>query len=383
MSPKPYILYAMAGSLYSAKARAMLVRKGLPFEERVPGHPAFRDEVVPRLGRWIIPVLATPEGELVQDGTDILDHLEQHHPCAQPALPATPRHRIVALLFQLFGGEGLLRPAMHYRWNFDAHNLGFLLRDFTGGLVPGGTDAECEQAFARSSGRMRKAAAGFGVTPETAPLVEASYLEFLQLFNEHLAAMPYLLGGRPTVGDYGLLGPLFPHLGRDPYPATLMKQRAWRVWRWTERMNRAQQDTGEYPDASADLLAGDAVPPSLLALMRYVAEEYLAELRAHVAFVDAWLATQAELPAGSIVGGKPGARSLGVTSFPWRGTTLTVQVLPYRLHLLQHIQDAFDAMDPIAQAEVASLLAQAGLMELLTLRAKRRVERRDNLEVWG
>jgi hypothetical protein len=194
--------------------------------------------------------------------------------------------------------------------------------------------------------------------------------------------VPYLLGGYPTLGDYGLLGPLYPHLGRDPYPASLMKQRAWRVWRWTERMNRPGQDASEYLAPSPDLLAADAVPDTLRAMLRYLAEEYLAELRAQVVYIDHWLAAQPDLRAGSVVGGKPGSRNLGVTSLPWRGTTLNVQVLPYRLHLLQRIQDAFDALAPDARADVGVLLSDTGLSELPMLRAKRRVERRGNLEVW-
>ncbi|PHY13768.1 hypothetical protein CSW58_03550 [Caulobacter sp. B11] len=93
---------------------------------------------------------------------------------------------------------------------------------------------------------MRKAMAGFGVNEQSIPLIEAAYEEFLDLFDAHLAHAPYLLGGRPTIGDYGLIGPLFAHLARDPYPSLLMKRRAHRVWRWVERMNSADLDSAEY-----------------------------------------------------------------------------------------------------------------------------------------
>lgn len=45
-------------------------------------------------------------------------------------------------------------------------------------------------------------------------------------------------------------------------------------------MNRPRQDASEYLAPSPDLLAADAVPETLRALMRYLAEEYLQELRA-------------------------------------------------------------------------------------------------------
>ena len=57
--------------------------------------------------------------------------------------------------------------------------------------------------------------------------------------------------------------------------------------------------------------------------------------------------------------------------------------MPYRLYLLQKVQDVFDKAAPEAQSAIRDLLGEVGLSDLLTLRASRRVERRDHLEVWG
>ena len=67
------ILYGMPGSLYTAKVRSYLRKQRIPFEERSPAHPHFREHVVSTIGRWIIPVLQTPDGTLVQDGSMIID----------------------------------------------------------------------------------------------------------------------------------------------------------------------------------------------------------------------------------------------------------------------------------------------------------------------
>merc|ERR1712137_1246172 len=64
---------------------------------------------------------------------------------------------------------------------------------------------------------------GLGVTPETIPGIERSYLELLRLMNEHLKHHAYILGGRPCMADFALMGPLYAHLYRDPYPGALMK----------------------------------------------------------------------------------------------------------------------------------------------------------------
>ena len=166
MTSDSYTLYGMAGSLYTAKVRAYLRQRRLPFVEKPAGGEEFLKTVVPHVGRWIIPVVKTPEGELLQDGTDIIDALEKRHNGDERLGPTLAPEGIVGVissLFELFGSEGLLRPAMHYRWNFDDSNLAFLQAAFED-VMPAGMNAEEREAtFLKSSGRMRKAAQLFGV----------------------------------------------------------------------------------------------------------------------------------------------------------------------------------------------------------------------------
>ena len=109
----PYVLYAMPASLYSGKARSYLRTHRIGYVERAPGDPRYSGEIEPVIGRWIIPVLQTPDGTIVQDTVDIIDHLDATVPPERSAYPATAVQRTVAHLLELFGGEGLLRPAMH------------------------------------------------------------------------------------------------------------------------------------------------------------------------------------------------------------------------------------------------------------------------------
>lgn len=379
----PYNLYGTPGSLYTGKARSYLIKQGVPFENRAAGEARFREEILPAVGRWIIPVLETLDGEFVQDGSEIIAWFEARGGALHPAYPTTARHRVIAQIFELFGGEGLLRPAMHYRWNFDEVNQPFLGRDFAASLAPGAGPDEAETVFKFAASRMRKAMASFGVSPDSIPLVEASYERFLDLFEAHLTHSPYLLGGAPTLGDYGLIAPLYAHLGRDPYPARLMQARAFRVWRWTERMNAPDQDAGDYGSPAETLFEADAVPDTLKALLGFVAEDYLPEVRAYVAHANQWLAERPDLEPGTTGLAKPTERSIGKVAFNWRGVEIEVAVMPYRLWLLQKVQDAVDGLDPAGRLAAEALLAETGLSELLTLRTSRRVERKGQLEVWG
>jgi glutathione S-transferase len=381
---EPYVLYGMPASLYTAKARSYLRKRRIDHVERVVGDPRYTGEVMPRIGRWIIPVLQTPEGELIQDTVDIIDHFEATAPPEDSAYPATPVHRCVAHVLELFGGEGLLRPAMHYRWDFDETNLEFLSRDFGLALAPSATEEDRARAFAAASERMRRATRSVGVTEKTATAIERSYERFLSLLNAHLATAPYLLGGRPTIGDFGFVAPLYAHLARDPHPSLLMKRRAGRVWRWVERMNAPVSDAGEFLDYPQTLLADDAIPETLRALLRYVGEELVPELLAQVTFIDRWLGEHAdELDEDDVVGGAPHRRRLGSVAVTLHGQQVSVGVVPYRLFMLQRLQAALAECEPQAQAHVRELMRESGLEPLLDARARRRVERRENREVWG
>ena len=74
MMSKDFYLYGMQASLYTGKARAYMRRNRIPVTERGAGHPEFTGRLFPHMGRFIMPVIETPSGDIVQDGTDILDY---------------------------------------------------------------------------------------------------------------------------------------------------------------------------------------------------------------------------------------------------------------------------------------------------------------------
>ena len=392
------VLYAMRSSLYSAKARSYLIKQRIDYLERPPGDPRFPADVVPAIGRWIIPVLQTADGQIIQDTCDIIDYFDATMPPERSAKPPAGVQNIVTRVLEMFGSEGLMRPALHYRWNFDGLNMPFVGEDFGRGLMltdgsstfdfgpeidPSDGAAARAEVSKFAADRMRALTLDFGVNPETTPEVERSYLEFLELLSAHLETAPHLLGGRPTLGDFGFIAPLYAHLSRDPEPSLIMKRDAWPVWRWVERMNSPIADCGEYGETSADLFANDEIPPTLIALLAYIGREFAAEVEAHVGFIDNWLAENEEVVEGDVVGGRPYRRSLGLVTWDWRGHEITTNAIPYRLLHLQRIQEAFETADAGAQQAAAELLGQAGLGGLLELKARRRVVRSDNRELWG
>ena len=374
-------LYTWSVSLYSAKARAYLIKQHVDFDDISPADPHYDAHIRPAIGRWIIPVMETPDNEIVQDGVDIIDWFESRDMARLSAYPKTARQHLTSLIMEFFGGEGLLRPAMHYRWNFDAENLEFILQQFGLFAMPNLPPEERRDMALHAAGRMRKAAVMFGVTPETMPHIEAAYEETIAEFDAHFAAQPYLLGGAPTIGDYGLFAALYAHLGRDPHPLAMMQNRAQMLFRWTERMRNPSSDMVEFIGRDESLLGDDHVPETLKTLLRRVASDYLPEIEAMIAMSNDWLAENQPAP-DEVVGGESLGRGIGMCQFEWRGETLSVVVMPYRIFMLQRIQDAYDALDDAGRAEVDALLDETGLSSIITTRCIRRVERQNHREVW-
>ena len=366
-----HTLYAITHSLYSGRARAYLINNGIAFRELSTGHESFKADILPKGKLPTIPTLLTPGGEVIRDGAAIIEHFEAQS--GRPCQPRTARQQIVSALFDVIGTDGLLRPAMHYRWNYPEENLDFVRYHF----FHSQRDLPArEEKTEKMMDRMRHAVGIFGVTDETIELVEALYLEYLSALNAHLETVPYLLGWKPCIGDFGLLAPMYAHLGRDPAPLRIMQQQAVRVHRWVERMNRADQDAPEFFNAGSDFLPDDEIPETLIAVLRVLSEDLVPETRAAATCINGWLAeNQPE-------SGVAAERMLGMGEFSVRGLTLTAIAQPYRFYLLQRVQAVYDELGRADKAAVEAMLERCGLAEILTIRLDQQLGQLDNLEVW-
>ena len=383
MTTPPLTLFGAPVGLYTGKVRSYLRKQGIPYVERLPSDPVFEREVMPAIKRFINPVIRMADGTLVQDTVDIIDYLERHGHAAFSVYPAGPLQRLVALALDMFGGDGQVRAAMHYRWSYRSYNERFLRHEF--GLsyrAAGQSEEAINQQLDGFMGYLNAYLPKLGITADSVPAVEAAYVDLLAALDAHFRVQPYLLGGMPTVADFGFIANFFAHLGRDPFPADLMKRTAPSVFRWTERMMTADPDTPEFPHSQFRLSEADELPPTLGPVLRLMAQDYLPEVRMGVSFIDAWLAAGGQAAPGTPVGGKPKVRTLGQGRFQLRGTEVQTLVWPYNLYLLQRITDAFDALPQPDQHRVSAYFAEHGLDSLLTLKAQRRVARSGHIEVW-
>ncbi|MFB3079044.1 MAG: glutathione S-transferase family protein, partial [Lysobacterales bacterium] len=276
-----YILYGSDHSYFTGKVRPYLRYKGLDFEERLATREVYKQIILPRVGAPIIPVLETAAGEIVQDTTDIIDLLESRHP--QPSVyPQGARQKLVALLLEHYADEWLVIPAMHYRWSVLDQQYEFIMREFGRMSAPDETPENQVQIGEKISQPFRGSIASLGIEAATIPAIEQVYAEFLQQLDEHFTRHPFLLGTRPSIGDFGLMGPLYAHLGRDPVPRAMMQAQAPEVFRWLQRMNEPEPVAGEF-------LAADEVPTTLLPILKTLCRDFLPDVLDVIVCNAAWI----------------------------------------------------------------------------------------------
>ncbi|ALM90672.1 glutathione S-transferase [Alteromonas stellipolaris] len=377
-----YILYGSEVSLYTGKIRAYLKYKQLPFTEVLSTLSVYKKIIRPKTGVTFIPVVKTLSGEYLQDTARIIDYFEaQTSPPSSGSklsiVPTTPAQQLVSELFALWGDEWLVIPAMHYRWNKD--NFPFIYEEF-GQVVTPKAPKIIKAYFGK---KLAKKFQGFvpllGITEKSIPYIEDWYENtVLHYLNEHFATHKYLLGDKPCTGDFGLLGPLYAHLYRDPVPKQLMDKLAPNVAAWVKRMNNpgtAQQAT---TSASNDInnpnfLDNDEIPATLLPLLKDMFTQQWPVLKSTSEALTGWREKNASNENTSHFI----PRTIGQHSFKiGRGETGNVEeqrfISSFHQYKLQRVLDVFNSIEE-PSLELTSLLEEVGGLEYMQLDVKDRV----------
>ncbi|MEI7764181.1 MAG: glutathione S-transferase [Comamonadaceae bacterium] len=382
----PYILWGTPHSLYTGKARSCLIKKGLRFVERCPSHPDYKARVRPTVGLVTFPVLETPDGQFIQDSTDIVSYLDSLENLASgnSLTPSTPVQLAVARLIDGFGLEGMLQVAMHYRWSYRDEQELFLQTEFGRGLYPG-EDREARRAAGRRvMDFFSSSLPTLGINPQTIAAIENAYEELLEALDIHFQHYPYVMGRRVSIADLGLIAPMYAHLGRDPYPTALMKKRAPNVARWVERMQLPNTPDGEYAPYVADWLLDDEIPATLEPVLTLLFKDWGPQLSADIASYQHWLDAHPGIEAGQLINFNDGRLvhpTLGMVSYEWRGVQVQRASAVHGLWLFQMAQAVAQAMSADAGQNLAALLKRTGGQDVMALALPHLIERRNNVLV--
>lgn len=345
-------LFSWQLSYFSGKIRAFLRYKsrvdGLKFDDINASPSIIQHLLVPHTDTNVVPQIQLPNGSFVQDSTEIIDVVDRMFPgnntTVLPSLRERPKQRMVCRLLELFGDEWLLVAAYHWRWAYscDEQQGQFMFsghRRSTVGTTGSATETYLDPNHrlfnAMQWGRFMKSNATgleqeragnllfdammyrngpklgcicLGISDDKmADAFEHSTLRFLSLFETHLCQPGnwFVLGSRPSLADFGLLGPLYAHLYQDPVPGYLMRTRYPNVAEWCDRMhNRGgairrqrsmeyNRDDGTLTDndaqTSSEWYPDDAVPDTVVAMLRVFYDEMWPVLRSAAAKLTSYL----------------------------------------------------------------------------------------------
>lgn len=368
------VLWGAPVSAWSGKVRAYLIKSKTAYEERFPVEDRFAEEIVPLIGYFVVPVVEMPDGLLMQDSTEVMQHLEAKD-AGQTLVPPDPTMGTLAWMLNFFGSDGFFKPGMHYRWNFPDDNAGFIAKAFLHGtpdkLPMNERAGQVTDLMSYFDGYCER----IGVYGETIPAIEASFMTVLDILDRHFAKYPYLLGGLPSVADCGFMTKFYAHLSRDPYPARLLKQRAHQVYRWTERMFELAEYDSEYRNIEPTYFKPDDLPETLVVLLKYLFSDYGPELQATLGAFDDWIEKQ---PANAQIleypeGGDGAHPIFGMIEYPLRDVVVRRQAQVDTVFQYQKVVRLVDELAPEDRAQFDALLSNVGGGWMLTQRPSQKL----------
>ena len=340
MTPRPLALKGAPGSPYTRKMLAVLRYRRIPYHFIV-GSRATHDDL-PKPKVELLPTFYFPriDGSLeaAVDSTPIIRRLETGH-AARSVIPADPVIGFIDSLIEDYADEWLTKAMFHYRWHYaaDIEKSGDILPRWRAITGPEDRQQELKAQFAeRQIGRLHVV----GSNATTAPVIEAGYARFLDLFEAHLRVYPFLLGARPGASDFAVYGQLTQLAHFDPTPAALTLARAKRVYAWVGLVD----DLSGMEPADDGWITRASIPPTLLALLREAGRGYVPVMLANARALKAG-ASQVEAQVD--------------------GPAWVQKPFPYQGKCLQWLREAFAGLDADDQAWLMSLLDATGCASLI------------------
>ena len=198
---EPWVFMGVDRSHFSAKLRPALRYKQIHHAEYPPDQPV----IAQRTGVGFIPVLFSPEDEVYQDTTDIIDVLEERF--AEPPLIPAGADGVLCRLFEVYADEFFPTVSMRTRWAYPENEAEMrrAFAAFVGNLDQGNAVADLMSSYLPM----------LGITEATIPAIDAHADEVLAALDTHLTSHPFLLGDRLSLADCALMGPLYAHLYLD------------------------------------------------------------------------------------------------------------------------------------------------------------------------
>ena len=339
-------LMGAPGSPYTRKMLAAMRYRHIPYRIEWQGlrGAARSDDGTqrPKAKVGLLPTFYLPnaQGETVAvtDSTPLIRRFEQEYE-GRNLIPSDPALAFVNSLIEDYADEWLTKAMFHYRWHYEADIKK------AASILPRwgfnwGSDAEIEPISEMISSRQIGRLSYVGSNAVTQPVIEQSFMRFLQLFDAHLQQTPYLFGQRPASADFAIYGQLTCLALFDPTPQAIICEQFPRVYAWTELM----EDLSGLRVNDEGWSQVKELPDTLQALMDEIGRLYLPYLAANaraVANGDAQLETLLD------------------------GKMWTQNPFPYQAKCLVWLSEEAASLDATALEELTAWLGNSGVLTQL------------------
>ena len=328
------------GSPYTRKMLAYMRYRHIPYEFLVDDQAAALGLPEPKVGLLPTFYLPNADGEIeaVVDSTPLIRRFEAEF-SGRAAIPSDPALGFLNYLIEDYADEWLTKAMFHYRWYYDADI------DAAGTILPlwRGIQAsrdELEQRKAFVSDRQISRLYVVGSNDVTAPVIEASYVRFLDIMDALIERQKFTLGARPASADFGIYAQLTQLAKFDPTPAAICMTRAPRVHAWTDLVD----DLSGQPAADDAWVSVADAREVLGDLLHEIGRTYVPALLANADAIQ-----RGEKQMATTIDGQP-----------WEQP-----VFPYQAKCLGWINAEYAALDDTARAHVDEILTGTGCEHLL------------------
>lgn len=392
-----YRLFSWELSYFSGKVRSYMRYKeyfqalGPGFEDVLCPYDLILGLLAPNTGSVTVPQVLAPDGTWIHDSSEIIDFFERRYPerAVTPDPRTRPRQCVAAYLLELLADEWMVVWGFWERWHHskagvEPSHLAYNLLQWGSAFAPGesgtGRRAAAQAMFDGPLGvkdadtNLRGTYQGLhdlGMTERTQAAWTESNDRLMELLEAHFDEHDFVFGGRPSLADFALMGPLYPHLYRDPVPGFQMRTRFPLVAQWVERTNGTNAlDARSYNQRLYSLVDGelvgrpatshggewlpdDAIPETLVPILDVFFAEMWPVLESTMKRTAAFIASDrhdagAELPSYTFhasAGFEEFQRGDGSLTheFEIGGVRERRMVVPYHVWMLQRLADAIRA----------------------------------------
>lgn len=339
-STEPLKLKGVPGSPYTRKMLAYLRYRHIRYELLIGDQARTLDLPEPKVN--LLPTFYLPNaaGELepVVDSTPLIRRFEAEFR-GRATVPDNPVLGFINYLVEDYADEWLAKPMFHYRWHYaaDIEMAGTILPRWSSIKAP---EAQLQKRKRFISERQIGRLYVVGSNDVTAPVIEASYLRFLEIMDTLVQRQQFVLGERPASADFALYAQLTQLAKFDPTPSAICLQRAPRIYAWTDLVD----DLSGHPANDDAWMSPDAVRDTLGDLLAEIGRVY----------APALLANARAIQQGD------GQMTTTIDGLPW-----TQPTFPYQAKCLQWINEEFQRLTAGDRHAVQGILRGTGCEALI------------------